>query len=89
MIAGTSNFLIVYPHIAIEETNILNAYLCDIMPTILSIFGFLSDGQMNNSLLSIVEPINTGECPSSDQEQVASTDNIDMEQRLADLGYLK
>ena len=72
-----------------READLSSAHLFDIAPTILATFGLPISDRMDSSPLPIVEPTDTTEYPSFDPDRVTATDDSDVEQRLADLGYLE
>ena len=71
------------------ETDLSDAHLFDITPTILATFELPVGERMDGKPLPIVEPTGTVEYPSFDRDSVVMTDDSDVEQRLADLGYLE
>jgi predicted AlkP superfamily phosphohydrolase/phosphomutase len=64
-------------------------HLFDLTPTILATFGLPAGERMDGTPLPVVEPTGTTEYPTFDPEDAVTTDDTDVEQRLADLGYLE
>ena len=71
------------------ETDLPTSHLFDIAPTILASFDLPVSERMDGTPLPIVEPTGRTEYPPFDPEDIVTTDDRDVEQRLANLGYLE
>ncbi|WP_135829003.1 alkaline phosphatase family protein [Halorussus halobius] len=71
------------------DAGLAGAHLFDVAPTVLATLGCPASDRMDGSVLSPVEPAGTESYPAFDAGERASTDDGDVEARLADLGYLE
>ncbi|ARS88942.1 alkaline phosphatase family protein [Natrarchaeobaculum aegyptiacum] len=66
-----------------------NAHLFDVAPTVLATLDVPACDRMDGTALPCVDPVGTRSYPRTDSERSVATDDADVEQRLADLGYLE
>jgi len=71
------------------DTDLTGSHLFDITPTILATFGLGVGTEMDGKPLPVVPETGQTEYPAFEPNQSVETDEADVEQRLADLGYLE
>ncbi|KAB1185165.1 MULTISPECIES: alkaline phosphatase family protein [Haloferax] len=71
------------------DASLDGAHLFDIAPTVLATFGVEADEQMDGSVLPIVDAVGTRSYPAFDPAEVSTTTDSQVEERLANLGYLE
>ena len=71
------------------EAPLDGAHLFDIAPTVLATFGLEADERMDGTVLPIVQTIGTASYPELDPADVSTTDDSNVEERLANLGYIE
>jgi predicted AlkP superfamily phosphohydrolase/phosphomutase len=70
-------------------SDLSDAHLFDVTPTILATFGLPAGDRMDGSVLPAVEPVGTERYPEYEAGEQTETDDEAVEARLADLGYLE
>jgi len=73
----------------ISDGSFDDAHLFDVAPTVLATLGLPYDETMDGEPLPIVPDHGTRSYPDRDHGQRVQTDDADVEQRLADLGYIE
>ncbi|WP_411966224.1 alkaline phosphatase family protein [Haloferax sp. YSMS24] len=71
------------------EACLEGAHLFDIAPTVLATFGLQADERMDGRPLPIVEAVGTATYPEVSLTEVSSTNDSNVEERLANLGYIE
>ncbi len=71
-----------------ERAPLANAHLFDVAPTVLASLGLPVSDRMDGSVLPVVEEMPAREYPEFESGERADTDDEDVEERLAHLGYL-
>jgi predicted AlkP superfamily phosphohydrolase/phosphomutase len=71
------------------SADLADAHLFDVAPTVLAVLGVPAAKRMDGDVLPVVEPAGTEPYPAFDAEPERATDDEDVEQHLADLGYLE
>ncbi|WP_254279277.1 alkaline phosphatase family protein [Haloarcula marina] len=71
------------------ETNLDGAHLFDVTPTILTSFGLPVGERMDGGPLSVVDSAARTTYPSFSPAETVATDDVAVEDRLSDLGYLE
>ncbi|WP_225317674.1 MULTISPECIES: alkaline phosphatase family protein [Haloferax] len=71
------------------EAHLEDAHLFDIAPTVLATFGLEADERMDGTVLPIVESVGTAAYPALDPAEVTMTTDSNVEERLANLGYIE
>ncbi|QCQ77266.1 phosphodiesterase (plasmid) [Haloferax mediterranei ATCC 33500] len=66
-----------------------DAHLFDIAPTVLATFGVEADDRMDGQTLPIVDSVKRTSYPDPEVREIQETDDTDVEERLANLGYLE
>lgn len=72
-----------------DRASLDGAHLFDIAPTVLATFGVPASDRMDGRCLPIVEPAGTTAYPPFEPDPTAATDDVTVERRLADLGYIE
>ena len=70
------------------DTDLGGAHLFDIAPTILASFGLPVAERMDGAPLEFVDSTGRTSYPSFSPSDTVATDDVDVEERLSDLGYL-
>ncbi len=66
------------------------AHLFDVAPTIMSALGIPYSDRMDGSVIPIVEDVGAESYPAYDEDDsVSMEEDADVEERLADLGYMQ
>ena len=74
---------------ATPSADLSSAHLFDVAPTILATMGVPAADRMDGSVLPAVESVGTESYPAFDAGEQETTDDGNVEARLADLGYLE
>jgi predicted AlkP superfamily phosphohydrolase/phosphomutase len=74
---------------SVEDADVSGAHLLDIAPTVLSSLDVSRSDRMDGDSLPIVPPSDEMEYPDHREGMRKTTSNDDVEDRLADLGYLE
>ncbi|MFC6825503.1 alkaline phosphatase family protein [Halopelagius fulvigenes] len=71
------------------DADLSGAHLFDIAPTVLSTFGVAPDEEMDGETLAVVDAVEPISYPEFEVADRVQTDDGEVEERLADLGYLE
>ncbi len=71
-----------------ESASMAGAHLFDVAPTVLSALGVPRSDRMDGEVLPVVDPSPVESYPELGEEERQSTDDADVEERLANLGYI-
>ena len=71
-----------------SDATVPHPHLFDITPTILATFGLPVGERMDGSPLPVVESTDSKQYPQLDDDEISTTDDTTIEERLSNLGYL-